>query len=328
MATRYSPSDENIRFLGKKILEGDLVAVPTETVYGLAANAFDAEACARIFEVKNRPSFDPLIVHLAKESDLSAICVPNALASVLAEKFWPGPLTLVLPKTPRIPDIVTSGLPSVAVRVPAHPAFQSLLRECGVPLAAPSANPFGYVSPTRPEHVEENLGERISHILDGGPCPVGIESTIVDLRDPEHPGIVRPGSIPAEIIENELDHRLEERTSPSESGVMPGQIDRHYSPRAPLRLFPFGGLPENRPARGTARIHFSKPNKFLSQEENVFWLSESGSPTEAAARLFDLLHRLDRLAFREIEMELAPPEGLGHAINDRLRRAGRPAEKR
>ncbi|HVX63355.1 MAG TPA: L-threonylcarbamoyladenylate synthase, partial [Pirellulales bacterium] len=185
----FRPTPRNIAFLGRHLRSGELVAAPTETVYGLAANALDAAACRRIFAAKQRPSTDPLIVHLLSKDSLADVCLPNSAALKLARAFWPGPMTLVLPKRDIVPDIVTAGRDSVAVRVPAHRVFRALLKAAGIPLAAPSANPFGYVSPTTAEHVADGLGRRIRFILDGGPTPIGLESTIVDLRDENRPKI-------------------------------------------------------------------------------------------------------------------------------------------
>mgnify|MGYP003348533482 FL=1 len=191
--------------LAAALRRGEIVGVPTETVYGLAANALDAVACRKIFRAKGRPTTDPLIVHLPSAHDLAGVAVPNAAAYRLAAAFWPGPLTIVLPKRAVVPDIVSAGLPSVAVRVPAHPLFRRLLRLAEVPLAAPSANPFGYVSPTAAEHVRAGLGQKVRVILDGGPCAVGLESTIVDLRDPAKPRLLRPGAVTRAQLERVLE---------------------------------------------------------------------------------------------------------------------------
>src|SRR5688572_15427746 len=194
----------NLSFLARRLQAGDLVAVPTETVYGLAGNALDPAACAKIFRAKGRPSQDPLIVHIHSVAQLELICEPNASALRLARKFWPGALTLVLPRTAVVPDIVTAGRESVAVRMPRHPLFRRLLKLTDRPLAAPSANPFGYLSPTSAGHVRAGLGAKIRYILDGGPSRIGVESTIVDLRDPNHPSILRPGAVTTAELEREL----------------------------------------------------------------------------------------------------------------------------
>ncbi|RME66813.1 MAG: threonylcarbamoyl-AMP synthase, partial [Verrucomicrobia bacterium] len=269
MAKIYSGSDADLAFLSEVLRQGGLVAVPTETVYGLAANALDAEACRKIFEVKGRPAHDPFIVHVSDLAAARAIARLNPLAERLAEQFWPGPLTLVLPKAPAIPDIVTSGRPTVAVRVPGHPLFRRLLATCALPLAAPSANPFGYVSPTTAAHVLEGLGERIGHILDGGPATIGVESTIIDVRDESAPVILRPGGISRENLElaTDLPFRIYRRgnaaASPSapsaapEGELAPGMLDKHYSPRTRLHLAeaPFPSPADLPPAERAARVY-------------------------------------------------------------------------
>ncbi len=339
MATIYKGSDSDLFFLSERLRAGELVAVPTETVYGLAANALDAAACRRIFEAKDRPAHDPLIVHVADRQAADAIAELNEPAALLAARFWPGPLSLILPKKSAIPDIVTSGRPTVAVRVPAHPLMRALLERCRLPLAAPSANPFGYVSPTTVEHVQAGLGERIAYILDGGPCAVGVESTIVDARDPEDPVILRPGGLAREAIENALGRpaRLHARApeqsrashAPGDpaSELAPGMLDRHYSPRTPvvLRDRPFAPEDLENTPPGIARVCIRRPTTVspLSGERpaQVFWLSESGNLEQAARRLFALMRELDAAGFARIEFEPAPPSALGLAINDRLRRA-------
>src|ERR1051326_8084833 len=229
----YRGSPANLRRLAALLRAGELVAVPTETVYGLAANALDADACRKIFTAKGRPASDPLIVHLANPADLALVAETNDASQRLAKKFWPGPLTLVLPKKDSVPAVVSAGLPSVAVRVPAHPLFRRLLKLAGLPLAAPSANPFGYISPTTAAHVQKNLGGKISHILDGGPSKIGLESTIVDLRDPKNPRLLRPGAITREQIERALgcavQHKQTAVHSERRAQLAPGLLARHYS---------------------------------------------------------------------------------------------------
>ena len=320
VARIYRGTPRNIAMLARRLRVGELVAVPTETVYGLAANAFDATACARIFRAKRRPRTDPLIVHIHSMTEFPLVCRPSAAAIRLATRFWPGPLTLVLPKTPAVPLIVTAGRPSVAVRMPGHRVFRALLARAGVPLAAPSANPFGYVSPTTASHVLEGLGLKIGYILDGGPSRVGLESTILDLRDARRPRLLRPGA----ITRRELEHTLRQkvavwpprRASSTRAQLAPGLLRRHYSPRTPVILhrrlgrigpanhaYVFVGRPSQRPAR------------------NVFWLDPTGDLQGAARRLFATLRKLDRMNFARIHVELAHGEGLAEAINDRLRRA-------
>ncbi len=324
MASILQPTDENLRDLRKFLLFGGLAGVPTETVYGLAANAFDPEACARIFETKGRPAQDPLICHVAGTDALEEICRPNALAFRLANRFWPGPITFVLPKTERIPDIVTAGLDSVAVRCSAHPALHKLVERCEFPLAAPSANPFAYISPTTAQHVEASLGSKIAFILDGGPCPLGIESTILDLRDEDAPRILRYGALPAEEVELELGHSIErpkpQVESEGQAQVAPGSLAKHYSPRTSLELRRGLGPDEisNAP-ESTAILLLARPSK--TDGKNVFWLSEGGRLEEIAARLFATLREIDEAGFERILAEEAPELGLGLAVNDRLRRA-------
>lgn len=298
---------------------GGIVAMPTETVYGLAANAYDARAVARVFEAKRRPSFDPLIVHIADLEELErvAVEVPES-ARAVAARFWPGPLTMVFPKRPEIPDIVTSGLPTVGVRFPDHPVARALIRAAGVPLAAPSANPFGYISPTTAAHVREQLGDAVDAILDGGPCRVGVESTILAWRE-GGPVLLRAGGTPVEALEEVAGPigRPAPRmpTAPRDS---PGQLPRHYSPHTELSLtaspadFPAGarlgwmglGAPET-------------PERYAAVET----LSTTGDLGEAAANLFAAMHRLDTLHLDAVLSRPVPNVGLGLAINDRLRRA-------
>ncbi|MGH8017736.1 MAG: L-threonylcarbamoyladenylate synthase [Opitutaceae bacterium] len=343
MATIYKGSDSDLFFLSERLRAGELVAVPTETVYGLAANALDAGACRRIFEAKERPAHDPLIVHVANRQAAENIAVFNEAASLLAIRFWPGPLSLVLPKKPAIPDILTSGRPTVAVRVPAHPLMHALLERCRLPLAAPSANPFGYVSPTTVEHVQHGLGERIKYILDGGPCAVGVESTIVDARDADDPVILRPGGLAREAIEQALGRPVRVHAGSTQQSrasrapedpageLAPGMLDRHYSPRTPvvLRKRPFTPEELENAPPGVARVCIQKPTTLAARSagrlERIFWLSESGDIDEAARRLFALMRELDATGFARIEFEPAPSSALGLAINDRLRRAAAPA---
>jgi L-threonylcarbamoyladenylate synthase len=321
----YRGTAENLRRLARVLQHGGLVAVPTETVYGLAANALDARACRRVFHAKRRPVNDPLIVHVVDLSMLARIARPNEAVAKLARAFWPGPLTLVLARTSAVPDVVTAGLPSVAVRMPAHPLLRRLLRICGLPLAAPSANPFGYVSPTTADHVREGLGQTIAHILDGGPCLHGLESTIVDMRDPRRPVLLRPGVITAAQISRVLGVPVRGvRQRPVAAGVpvlAPGLLVRHYSPRRLLsthRRVTAAMVIKAPP--DDAWICFRRPG-WATPGKNVFWLSATGDLREAGRSLFAVLRRLDRGGWQRLHAELAPPAGAGLAINDRLRRA-------
>jgi L-threonylcarbamoyladenylate synthase len=294
---------------------GGLVAFPTETVYGLGADATNPLAVARVFEAKRRPSFDPLIVHVAGLDAAARLAAsfPDA-AKRLALRFWPGPLTLVLPKTSSIPDIVTAGLPSVALRVPDHPLALELLRETGRPLAAPSANLFGTVSPTTAAHVRDGLGGLVDLLLDGGPCRVGVESTVLSLMtDP--PVLLRPGGVPLEEIRSVIG---EVSTSPPSGNIplAPGQLRDHYATRTPLYL---GAAPEAA-RRGFLGLRMPpEPDRY----ERIEILAEGGDLRQAAANLFAAMRRLDAAGLDLIEAEPAPEEGLGRAINDRLFKASR-----
>ena len=298
--------------------DGGLVAFPTETVYGLGASAFDATAVARVFEVKARPSFDPLIVHLADASSVGrAATTDDPRVDILAEAFWPGPLTLVLPRRPEIPEIVTAGLDTVGVRVPAHPAARALIRASGAPLAAPSANPFGYVSPTTAAHVAERLGEAVDLILDGGPCPVGVESTIVSLVT-ETATVLRPGGASIEDIEEALGTPCARAAPPAERPLAPGQLTRHYATRTPLRILPGPAGPAPEDGRRTGLLAWSGGADGGYAAVEV--LAPDGRSTTAAARLFAALRRLDALGLEAIVAEPCEEQGLGTAIMDRLRR--------
>jgi len=320
----YSGTPRNLARLAGVLRSGGLVAVPTETVYGLAANALDAGACRKIFRVKRRPSTDPLIVHIRSLAELPRLAHVNANALKLAKAFWPGPLTLVLPKTGVVPSVVSAGRSSVAVRMPAHPLFRRLLRLAGLPLAAPSANPFGYVSPTSADHVRAGLGARISHILDGGSCRVGLESTIVDLRDPEHPRLLRPGAITRAELERVLGRPV---ARPGPAGranaaqLAPGLLKRHYSPNTPIVLHERLGRADVAAGKpGEAWVFLAKPPGARGGE--IFWLDARGDLRGVARRLFALLRRLDHAGFTTLHFECpASDEGLAQAINDRLRRA-------
>lgn len=298
------------------LTQGDLVAIPTETVYGLAGNALDENAVIRIFQVKDRPRFDPLIVHVPSFAGVEryAVHAPEQ-ARLLAEKFWPGPLTLVLKKKDLIPDLVTAGMNSVGLRCPDHPVTQTLLRELEFPLAAPSANPFGYVSPTSPQHVNEQLGERIAYILDGGECRVGIESTIIAFEDAT-PVVYRLGGITVEQIEAVIGPVAVTTHSASDPKA-PGQMKSHYAPARKVIVGNLDDLLQQYPAHCSAiltfRSDYNSPYQFI--------LSPSGSLDEAARNLFTALRKLEKMPVDVILAELLPEEGLGRAINDRLRRA-------
>jgi L-threonylcarbamoyladenylate synthase len=322
------PTDENLRRAGECLARGGLVALPTETVYGLGANAFDARAVARVFEAKARPSFDPLIVHVASIGQVERVAfVPGGAARLLMERLWPGPLTLVMPRRPEVPDIVTSGLDTVAVRLPAHPIARAIIEYSGTAVAAPSANPFGYLSPTRPEHVVRGLGDKVDIVIDGGACSVGVESTVLDATA-SPPRLLRPGGMTIEAIEA-LIGPIDRRAAPEPASVAaasPGLLESHYAPRTPLRLVHSGGIAAARP-RGKAAVLLIGPAAEGAAPEiegrfaRAILLSPSGDLVEAAAGLFAALHELDLGGFDEIWAEAAPERGLGPAINDRLRKA-------
>ncbi len=312
------PTEEAIAEAARVLRAGGLVVFPTETVYGLGAHALDAYAVARIFEVKNRPRFDPLIVHIADPSGMEELweAVPDR-ARRLIERFWPGPLTVVLPKRPVVPDIVTAGLPTVAVRMPSHPVAQALIRTAGVPVAAPSANPFGHLSPTRVEHIAPALRARVDLIIDGGPCEFGVESTIVGVTE-EAVTVLRLGAVPVEALEAVVGPVTLSTGSPDRP-MSPGQLPRHYAPRTPVRVLRPG---ETVPTSGRRVGYLAFRQVPVDPSfQAVEVLSPTGDLREAAARLFDCLHRLDEAGLDVIYAEPVPEVGLGRAIMDRLRRA-------
>lgn len=295
---------------------GELVGMPTETVYGLAANALDEQAVLRVFSAKGRPRFDPLIVHVASAEQAWTVAEPSARARRLAA-LWPGPLTLILPRRAGISDLVTSGLDSVGVRVPDHPQALALIRAAGVPLAAPSANVFGRISPTTAEHVREQLGAAIAGVLDGGPCRVGVESTV--LRPDPFPVILRPGGATRATLEACLGETVSvagraERADhlPREA---PGLLASHYAPRVPLTLR--GDAPWPTDSRIGRLAYRNAPPPGGPTEI----LAEDGDLARAASRLFAALRRLDASGVEAIVAELVDADGLGLAIDDRLRRA-------
>ena len=297
--------------------EGEVVAIPTETVYGLAGNAFEPKALAKIFAAKERPTFDPLIVHIADIAQLTDIAkdIPDS-AYKLAEAYWPGPMTIILPKKDCIPDLCTSALPSVAVRFPSHPIAQAIIKESGLPLAAPSANLFKHVSPTTAEHVAAQLADRIAGIVDGGPCSVGVESSIISLAG--EPTVMRPGAITPEMFKAILGEvKIKESTSkPGQPMLAPGQCDTHYRPQVPLYYgeVPAGyTLPEH-----TVRIAFGTQTGPIPATVN---LSATGDMVEATSKLYAFMHDLDKSEYNLILVDPIPNTGVGMALNDRLKRA-------
>jgi L-threonylcarbamoyladenylate synthase len=297
---------------------GQLVAFPTETVYGLGADATNGEAAAHIYTVKQRPAFDPLIVHLAAAEALDGVTAScPAAARRLMARFWPGPLTLVLPKRPCIPDIVTAGLASVAVRVPDHAVARDLIAAADRPIAAPSANPFGYVSPTSAQHVAAQLGDAVPLILDGGPCRVGVESTIVSFLEPT-PVLLRPGAITLEMLTAVIGTVRIGVDTPLPTA--PGQLPRHYAPRTPLEIVADSAAVPPPQRAGTALLACG-PVRDTAGFAAVEVLSESGNLEHAATGLFAALRALDGGGFRRVYAVAVPEAGIGRAIMDRLRRA-------
>lgn len=296
--------------------QGKLVAIPTETVYGLAANAFDEQAVLNIFKAKNRPSFDPLIVHISKVTWVEKLTTQfPEKARQLADRFWPGPLTLILPKSSKIPDVVTSGLPFVGIRMPRHPLAMETLNRLDFPLAAPSANPFSYVSPTTAQHVEDQLGERIPYILDGGPCTVGLESTIISFENPNHPKILRYGGLNPDHIES-LIGPVEVAVSNNSNPSAPGQLDKHYATRKPIDLVE---------SNSELAIYTKEEYYVIGYGDDADNFSFNLSPTsnleEMASQLFVALREADKAVQQKIAVAKVENDGLGKAINDRLQRA-------
>ncbi len=295
---------------------GELVAFPTETVYGLGADATNDTAVARIFDAKNRPSFNPLIAHVADTDEAATYAVFTPLAERMAARFWPGPLTLVLSRRPDcgLSRLTSAGLDTVAMRVPAHAGARELLRIAGIPVAAPSANRSGLLSPTTAKHVAEQLGDRVAMILDDGPCAVGLESTVLDLSG-RTPAILRQGGLAQEEIENALGEPVLVAGADDTTPKSPGMLTRHYAPTRPLRMNASAADP------GEALLGFG------SVADTTMNLSPAGDLVEAAANLFACLHALDTPEYSGIAVSPIPETGLGRAINDRLRRAAESTEQ-
>ncbi|MDH4081915.1 MAG: L-threonylcarbamoyladenylate synthase [Nitrospira sp.] len=310
----------SLRLAGRIIKTGGLVAFPTETVYGLGCDAMNPEAAAKVFEAKQRPQFDPLIVHLADRAQLDNVVASQPpMAQTLMDEFWPGPLTLVLPKQSIVPDLVTAGLSTVAVRMPNHPIAQALIREAGTPIAAPSANPFGYVSPTTARHVSESLRNKVDIILDGGPCQVGVESTIVSLLGPQ-PQLLRPGSITLEQLAAVIGPVCSLPPSYNHP-IAPGQLARHYATLTPLTILTSAGTrPVLRPNERAGLLLISQSRESQTCFAAVEVLSPTDDIREAARNLFAALRKLDSLGLDRIYAEPCREVGLGVAIMDRLRR--------
>lgn len=335
---RISP--DSINLAANILRNGGLVAFPTETVYGLGADAHNPKALAKIFEVKKRPSFDPLIIHIAEAEKLEEVADLSLLTKeirlklfTLTENLWPGPLSIVLPKNKKIPGLATAGLPTAAIRLPEHEDARKLISLSSGAVAAPSANPFGSLSPTRAEHVRDYLGDKIDMILDGGPARIGLESTVLDITG-EEIKILRPGGTPKEAIEKLIGpvydgSFIEENESAEKKGlVSPGQLKSHYAPKTPLSVLTREEIIRLTYEKDAAFLFFSGSAKdaWLSGQKPpndavIRILSESGNFQEAAAQLFETLHEIDKAGCSRIYAEAAPAQGLGEAINDRLRRA-------
>ena len=309
------PDEESFAEAARLLRAGALVAFPTETVYGLGADATDDRAVAGIFAAKGRPRFNPLIAHVPDAEAAAREVVFGPQAQALAARFWPGPLSLVLPRRAdcRVSLLCSAGLPTLALRAPNHPVAQRLLRAAGRPIAAPSANPAGAISPTTAAHVAQGLGGKVALILDGGPCPLGLESSVLDLSG-ETPVLLRPGGVPLEELEAAIGPIA--LPGPATPLASPGMLESHYAPRLPLRMN------ARRAEPGEALLAFGPaPPGSAGACEN---LSPSGDLKEAAAKLFAALHRLDRPDYTGIAVMPIPETGLGVAINDRLRRAATP----
>lgn len=315
MTEIFAPDAHGLERAAALLRQGELVAFPTETVYGLGGDALNDRAVARIFEAKGRPSFNPLIVHVPDLAAARMLVTFTPEAERLAAAFWPGPMTLVLPMRADagLSPLVSAGLDTVAIRVPAHPVAKALLRAFGGPVAAPSANPSGRVSPTRAEHVAAGLSGRIAAIVDGGACAVGLESTIIGFEP--QPVLLRPGGLPAEALEDCLGFALAQHKPVAHRPNAPGQLESHYAPGAGVRLM------AREPGPAEVWIGFGTASTGAALN-----LSATGDLVEAAANLFHFLREADRMAGPGGQIAVAPvPEhGLGRAINDRLRRAAAP----
>jgi L-threonylcarbamoyladenylate synthase len=307
----------SIRRAARLLQEGDVVAFPTETVYGLGADGANPLAVARVFELKKRPHFDPLILHVSNRDWISQFArnVPKA-AVALMDRFWPGPLTLILEKTAAVPDIVTAGLPTVAIRMPLHEVALHLIEEVGRPIAAPSANPFGYISPTSAEHVADMLRDQIPLILDGGKCSYGLESTIVSFGQ-NGVRVHRYGAIGTEELNEVVPHLLEKQHGPLPEA--PGELPYHYAPHTPLVIVESARDIE---AEESAFLAFTEPLQ-TPASRHVRVLSPTGNMREAAANFFSFLIELDKQEVAVIYAERVPERGLGKAIMERLRKAER-----
>ena len=327
MAKILKATEENLDLCKQQLDNSRVIAVPTETVYGLAGNALDKIALNTIFEIKERPLFNPLIIHTDSIKSAQKYAVFNHLALKLAEIFWPGPLTMILPKKNIVPDLVTANLDSVAIRCPHNQTFRRLLERLSYPLAAPSANPFGYISPTSAEHVNCSLGDKLDYILNGDKCDIGLESTIVDLRSLNEPKILRPGPISKKELEGLSDVPFEEAKNASAKELRaPGMLKSHYSPTTSLQISSLNKLKLLASSGSTHKIGFifqKRPENSLHQESpNIHWLSENGEEIEIARNFYKVLRTADNENYNTIYIEeIFENEGLRVAIKDRLIKA-------
>lgn len=313
----YKPTAEAIIMASDILKKGEVVSFPTETVYGLGADATNSDAVAKIFSAKNRPSFNPLIIHLPNTQMVEKYVELSQLAKDLSNIFWPGPFTMVLPlkKNSGISTLITAGLETVAIRVPSHPVAHTLLNEFNGPIAAPSANKSGQISPTTAQHVDQEFGDELELIIDGGPCDNGLESTIVKVVY-DQLTILRPGNVTVEEIQEKIEVKIVTDTQPTDNPIAPGQLKSHYAPNANVRLNVIN------PEMNEAYLAFGDTN----QVENMLNLSPSGDLEEAASNLFSMMRSLDQLNLKTISVAPIPKSGVGVAINDRLERAAAPKD--
>lgn len=328
------PDEAGISLAAEKLREGKLVAFPTETVYGLGANALHEEAVLSIFRAKGRPSTNPLIIHVASEEQVCSVArIPERGAAAECYRklsaLWPGPLSLVLPKQEEIPNAVTAGLATVAVRVPSHPIAERLLRSCRIPIAAPSANRSNYVSPSEAKHVRECLSGQVPFVLDGGKCPIGIESTVVALEELKDSGgvvvrLLRPGTISLEQLEEtvQMPIRYEHRIAENHAASSPGQQKKHYSPRTPLVFIDELSQPVQPEQLGL--IVFSDADPQMLRAAQVCSLGEPEDASQACRQLYSTLRSMDELGLDLIAVQRCEEKGIGRALMDRLRRACTP----
>ena len=329
MAKILKSNDSALELCKKALTDSKVIAIPTETVYGLAGNALDENAVKAIFEIKGRPLFNPLILHTNSTKSAENFAIFNPLASQLADRFWPGPLTMVLPKKTIVPNIVTANLDSVAIRCPQNQIFLKLLKKLPFPLAAPSANPFGYISPTSAEHVNLSLGDKLDYILDGDICEIGIESTIIDLREKDIIKVLRPGPITKEALQEFAKVVFQKNHNNSTINLRaPGMLKSHYSPTTPLKvkvLDQLNKIVSKNNDNTKAFIFQKRPSKEkYSKLNNIYWLSESGNESSMAKNFYQLLRQVDDLSYQIIYIEeFDDSKGLYLALRDRLSKAAK-----